>query len=163
MLNNKVLLLLVDDNEIDRIMFIRLLSITESDVREAKTGEEALKFLINEPFDCIILDYMLPDFDGLTLIKLIRNMGFTIPIVVTTGCGDELLAVEMIKNGAQDYIPKDKASELLVRSVENAIKLKNTSLESKYYENFYNNSPIGFFSECLETGQFVKVNSSFLT
>lgn len=161
MLNNKILLLLVDDNEFDKALFVKLLEITESEIREAKTGAQALSFLKKEPFDCIILDYKLPDFDGLTLIKEIRKE-FTVPIIVTTEFGNELIAVEMIKNGAQDYIPKDMASELLVRAVENAIKLSASTLESKYYQNFYHNSPIGFFSECLETGKFVKANPAFL-
>jgi CheY-like chemotaxis protein len=161
MLNNKILLLLVDDNEIDRMVFIKLLEITDSEIREAENGQEALNFLRKECFDCVILDYRLPDFDGLTLIKEIRKE-FTIPIIVTTGFGDELLAVEMMKNGAQDYIPKQMAPELLVRSIENVIKLKSTELESQYYQNFYNNSPIGFFSESVETGEFVKTNPTFL-
>jgi CheY-like chemotaxis protein len=159
---SKILLLLVNDNETDRSVFMHILSVTEADIREAATGEEALKLLNKEIFDCIILDYQLPDCNSATLIKIIREMGFTIPIVVTTNCGDELIAVEMMKAGAQDYVPKDKAPELLIRAITNAIELKKTSVQSDYYKNFYDNAPIGFFSESKLTRKFVKANPAFL-
>lgn len=158
----KILLLLVDDDEVDRMVCIKSLRELSSKIVEATTGTEAMKCLQSESFDCIVLDYLLPDFDGLSLIKKIRNIGYKVPIVVTTGHGDELLAVEMIKAGAQDYIPKDKIEECLARSIENAIELSKVEREKEYYTNFYNNAPIGFSTATLYNGIFIKTNPALL-
>jgi len=158
----KILLLLVDDDAVDRKLCERALSQLVMEIKEAENGSEALTLLDRDFFDCMILDYVLPDFDGLALVKEIRKRGYNVPIVVTTGHGDELLAVEMIKAGAQDYIPKDKVPELLARAIKSAIESQKLSLESDYYKNFYENSPIGLFTTTVEDGTFVKANPSFL-
>jgi PAS domain S-box-containing protein len=75
-------------------------------------------------FDCVFLDYRLPDGDGLSLVTAIRNAGIKIPLIVLTGQGDEQIAVELMKAGASDYIAKGKMSaESLSRSLQNALRV----------------------------------------
>jgi DNA-binding response OmpR family regulator len=156
----KILLLIADDDEVDRMALIRSLEELNADIKEAINGSQIFDYLKSNYFDCIILDYILPDFDGLTIIKQIRSVGYLVPIIVITGHGDELLAVEMLKAGAQDYIPKCKAPELIVRAVKNAVESQKAAKEVEYFKNFYYNAPIGFFTTTLEDGKIIKANSA---
>ncbi len=85
--------------------------------------ETAVKFLRQESFDIILLDLSLPDSQGLdnflTLEKIVPNL----PIVLLTGFKDELLALEAVRQGAQDYLVKEQTTiDILVRSINYAIE-----------------------------------------
>jgi signal transduction histidine kinase len=70
------------------------------------------------------MDYRLPDRDGLTLIRDIRQAGVDVPIIVLTGHGNEHLAVELMKAGATDYLVKAEVTlNHLSRSVEGAMRV----------------------------------------
>ncbi len=93
---------------------------------EAENTENSLFFnqIFDCKFDCVFLDYGLPDGDGLTLVQDIREVGFKVPLIVLTGQGDEQIAVELMKAGASDYIVKGKlSSDSLSRSLQNAIRV----------------------------------------
>lgn len=119
-------ILIVDDDEVDRMAVRRSLKTAgiKMGVVEAINCEEAIAALSHDNFDCVFLDYRLPDGDGLTLVQDIRSSGFKAALVVLTGQGDEQIAVEVMKAGASDYISKSKVSpESLARSLRNAIRL----------------------------------------
>ncbi|MEG3842993.1 response regulator [Microcoleus sp. herbarium14] len=95
-------------------------------LNEVEETEKSL--LLNQifdcKFDCIFLDYGLPDGDGLTLVQDVRRSGLKVPLIVLTGQGDEQIAVELMKAGASDYITKGKMSpESLSRSLYNALRV----------------------------------------
>jgi diguanylate cyclase (GGDEF)-like protein len=76
----------------------------------AGSSRDAMDWLAsNEPV-MIILDYVLPDMTGAAFIEQIGNIGLTIPFVMVTGCDDASLAVQMMRNGAYDYLLKEAAS-----------------------------------------------------
>jgi two-component system, sensor histidine kinase and response regulator len=86
--------------------------------------KSATNQIFESSFDCVFLDYRLPDGDGLSLVTAIRNAGIKIPLIVLTGQGDEQIAVELMKAGASDYIAKGKMSaESLSRSLQNALRV----------------------------------------
>ena len=70
MLEPQIELLLVDDDEVDRELVCRLLN-TAHIVREAATAGEALAMAEIHPPDCVLLDYRLPDIDGLQLLPIL--------------------------------------------------------------------------------------------
>jgi len=101
-------ILLVDDDEVDRMAVARVLARSGLAVRlsEAPDCTGALAALACDSFDCVFLDYRLPDGDGLMLIESIRLRGLRLPLIVLTGQGDEATAVRLMKAGASDYLPK---------------------------------------------------------
>jgi signal transduction histidine kinase len=127
-------ILLVDDDEVDRLTVKRALQKSELQVNltEVVKGEEALAILKQKQFQIILLDYRLPDADGLSLIHEIRELEIDTPSIVLTGQGDELIAVEIMKAGAADYLSKNIiSSELLTKSINNAIRVYRAELAAK--------------------------------
>jgi len=73
----------------------------------AGTGEEFLRRLKEGSYDVLLLDYRLPDMDGIELLKELTALGVKLPIVMVTGTGDEELVVKILRFGTSDYVPKD--------------------------------------------------------
>jgi signal transduction histidine kinase len=133
-MNEKLKILIVDDDEVDRMAVRRALSKAGFDLEivEKEDSETALASLKKGKFDCIFLDYRLPDRDGLELIKDLRLMGIKVPSIVLTGQGDEQVAVEMMKAGASDYLSKSKVSpETLSQTLRNAIRIHQAEMEAE--------------------------------
>ncbi len=121
-----VKILVVDDDEVDRMAVKRCLSAAgvEMEWQEATECRSAIAILKAQTFDCIFLDYLLPDGNGLELVQQLRVLGITTPIVVLTGQGDERIAVEVMKAGAFDYLPKSRITpENLYQILRQAIRL----------------------------------------
>jgi signal transduction histidine kinase len=126
-------ILIVDDDAIDRLTVSRSLRKSGMSIHqvEATTASEAREHLTNSSFDCIFLDYHLPDQDGLDLIRSLRADGIKIPLIVLTGQGDEQVAVESMKAGANDYLSKSKlVGDRLAYILKNAVRIYRAELET---------------------------------
>ncbi|GAC1377311.1 MAG: hypothetical protein NVS3B25_23170 [Hymenobacter sp.] len=122
-------ILLVDDNEPDRSLYRRYLSKSEGherlEFREAATGAEALAAFAAYRPDCVLLDYNLPDTDGLDLLADLLALAppDTLCVVMITGGGSEGLAVRALNTGALDYLVKQQFDQgMLVKTVLHAIE-----------------------------------------
>ncbi len=127
LMNDTVLrLLIVDDNPDDREMLRRMLASFKSrfQIIEAETGTAALKVCLENPPDCVLLDYHLPDYEAPDFLAELGGSEWPwCPVVVITGLIDGLNGSEMIRQGAQDFIGKSWINqESLQRAVENAIE-----------------------------------------
>ena len=119
-------ILLVDDDEVDRMAVKRLLKQAgvDAEVEERVDAASALAVAHQQLFDCALLDYRLPATDGISLLKSLRNSGVGVPVVALTGQGDEEVAVELMKAGAADYLNKNTlTAERLERSLRYAMAL----------------------------------------
>ncbi|ATB30980.1 hybrid sensor histidine kinase/response regulator [Melittangium boletus] len=121
--------LLVDDSLADQRAVRRALekdTHTKWEVELAHSAEEALERLNHPPLpDAIVLDFHLPGIDGVALLRSLRERcGEQMPaVVVFTGSGSELVAVDAMRAGAHDYILKDGLSpERLRRSLAHAVE-----------------------------------------
>jgi len=75
-------------------------------VRTARTAHEGLSILSSNKFDAIILDYDMPEVDGIAFLKSLRSRGDTTPVIIFTGVGGEHAAIESLNNGADFFIKK---------------------------------------------------------
>jgi diguanylate cyclase (GGDEF)-like protein len=129
-------LLVIDDDVLDRKAVARALKGLGDDYEmlEAPDGRTGLALALEQSFDCILIDYNLPDMNGLQLLDQLRAQQIqAAPVVMLTGVGNEFVAVEAMKRGAYDYLPKTELGpETLYRVVTNAIE-KNL-LQTKLFE-----------------------------
>lgn len=88
------------------------------------SADEVLALILAETVDAVVSDVCMPGTGGLALLRAIREIdgGASVAVVMLTGTGNELTAVEAMKSGAQDYLIKGQATrELIHRGVESAI------------------------------------------
>ncbi len=126
-------ILVVDDDEIDRMAVRRALTKAGVNVEFAEASDctGAITTLKHQTFDCIFLDYGLPDQDGLELVKDMRSLGVKVPLIVLTGQGDERIAVELMKAGASDYLSKSNVSpENLWQRLRNALRVYRAEMKA---------------------------------
>jgi signal transduction histidine kinase len=124
--------LIVDDDEVDRLNVTRALSKSGLPIEwvEATTGAEATELLSGSVFDCVFLDYYLPDQDGLVLLRDLRAAGIKVPLIILTGQGDEQIAVESMKAGASDYLSKSRLGvDRLIYVLKNAVRIYRAELQ----------------------------------
>ncbi|RBP41408.1 signal transduction histidine kinase [Roseimicrobium gellanilyticum] len=125
-------LLILDDNGIDRETCRRYLTKAPGnnyEFIEHNSVEGAMDIVLSERPDCILLDYHLHDGNGVEFLQELITAGGprSFPVVMLTGTGNEAIAVQVMKAGAQDYLVKDRLNpELLHRAVENAMYKAHT-------------------------------------
>lgn len=119
-------ILVIDDDAVDRKAIIRALKTIGSrcEVHEAEDGRTGLACALAHSFDCILVDYHLPGQSGLEVLSELRtHPEIDAPMIMLTGEGSELIAVEAMKRGAQDYLPKAlMAPDSLYRVIANAVE-----------------------------------------
>lgn len=98
--------LVVDDVAVARRQAAMLLERDGWRVDEAATAQQGLRLAVQERYDVILLDQLLPDVEGIGLIQELRRRGVDAPVIALTGHGDEALATEFLQAGAVDFIPK---------------------------------------------------------
>jgi PAS domain S-box-containing protein len=118
--------LIVEDSQTDCIIFRRYLTrgvAVPYEIREAATASKAMNLLAQEVPDCVLLDFNLPDSDGVSLVKKIVEIygEHAFGIVMLTSNQDVERAVEAMQSGAHDFVPKASANAVVLRkAVENA-------------------------------------------
>ena len=81
--------------------------------------------------ELVLLDYMMPDMDGLTALKEIRRRFPDTYVIMFTGKGSEEIAVELMKAGASDYILKPFNNQDLADRIENVLKIRGIELKNR--------------------------------
>jgi len=122
-------ILLVEDDEDDAFFIKDLIADRKLDprpiIKHAPNPQSALDFLNHIYFDVCLFDFRLGEMDGIDLLRMVRQMNITTPIIFLTSQGDQEVAVEAMKSGATDYRTKGSlTSESLFQSIRYAIQLK---------------------------------------
>jgi len=141
-MNNPLELLQVEDSESDASLIVRLLQKAGYDVKaeRVETAAQLQAALERQPWDVIVADYYLPQFDAPAALAVLRGTGLDIPFIVVSGAMGEDRAVAMMKAGAQDYVMKSHLARLapaVEREIGDALarrELRRTEADRKRIE-----------------------------
>jgi len=119
-------LLVIDDSKRDVLLLERALqqagdaTFAVTCVESAQAGLDELR---TKTYDLVLLDYYLPDMDGLAFLQAKQQSGLTTPVIMLTAFGQDRLPVAAMQAGALDYFAKDQvSSSLLSKAIIQAIE-----------------------------------------
>lgn len=124
-------ILVVDD---DRVILELASIVLRSDgysVRTASDGIQALNFLAEEPFELVLLDFMMPKKDGLEVLREIKEKSPDVAVIIFTGMGSENIAVSAMKAGAADYIIKPFRNHDLLERTAAVLRSRRLELHNR--------------------------------
>ncbi len=124
--------LIVDDSPTDR----RLASAIAARrvglrVISAAEGREALEMIAGAPVAAVVTDLQMPGMDGLELVREVRRLHPAIPVILMTGHGSEDIAIQALRAGAANYVPKKALARELVETLNAVLTLAAVDLRRK--------------------------------
>jgi DNA-binding NtrC family response regulator len=119
-------ILLVDDEVVFANNMSKLLTRRGYQVKAVNSGDEALRALMDNPFDVMVLDLKMPGMDGIATMQEMRKLGLFTEILILTGHGSIDTALEAIQLGAYDYVTKPVEIAELLSKIEAALERKTT-------------------------------------
>ena len=125
-------ILVVDDEEIVCLSCQRILAEEGYEVQTRLSGPEGLQLLAEEPFDLAIVDLKMPRMDGMEVLQAIKRDFPHIPVIMITGYATVESAVEAMKSGAFDYLPKPFTPDEVAVVVKKALETRSMILENLY-------------------------------
>ena len=119
-------ILIVDDSSTMRRIIgnvVQQLGVAKDDFDEAEDGVVAWKlFQENDTYDVVLTDWNMPNMNGLELVKTIRSVNKTIPIVMITTEGGKGEVITALKAGVNNYIVKPFSAEILKEKLDGLVK-----------------------------------------
>jgi two-component system sensor histidine kinase UhpB len=145
---NQIDILIVEDNPADIFLLKKMLNSSSLQINTLFTTDkvqEAQEALKTQHFHITLLDLSLPDSIGIDTFLGIKASVKKIPVIILTGLNDAGIALEALKQGAQDYLVKGKFNgDLLTRAIQYSLERKKAEeallvSEEKYKQMFYQN------------------------
>lgn len=141
----KKILIVEDDPGVLRLLEKKLSRIGY-EVHSAALGESAISACQNTQIDLMLLDYRLPDMSSENIIETLLSLSSCPPFMIMTGFGDEAIAVDMMKLGAEDYLVKDSnfynnipaVLQKVMVNVENRNRLKDADQKIRQQASLLN-------------------------
>ncbi|MFN8384004.1 MAG: PAS domain S-box protein [Anaerolineales bacterium] len=169
MKKSQIKVLLIEDNPADVLLLEESLSsdpLTDFHVAVAEHLKQGLVKLADESFDVLLLDLGLPDSQGLETFEAAHAKFPLIPIIVLSGMTDELIALQAVQSGAQDYLVKGEAGwGLGPRSIRYAIERHQAQLakiaSEARFSTFFQSSPIPTAITRLKDGLIIEANTAW--
>ena len=128
----KKILLIEDEVPIRRVLSKILTEENKNYIlTEAEDGKSGLIEISKTNFDLVLCDIKMPKMDGIEVLKNVREKYAALPFIMLTGHGNIETAVEAMKYGAYDFIPKPPDLNRLLTSVRNALERKDLVVENK--------------------------------
>ncbi len=141
MTSSSIRVLLVEDSPSDAQLLeehLSLVGFDQFEVTRVERLDAALQQMRSRPFDVILLDLSLPDSSGHDTFLRAQREAPHVPLVVLSGTSDELLAVDAVKHGIQDYLVKGQTNERqIARAIRYAIERKRTESALRESEERY--------------------------
>lgn len=139
-MNGKILI--IDDDPHIRKAFISLLEERELATTAVESGAKALALLAAAAadYDIVLLDFAMPEMDGLAVLKEIHHRHPEIVVIMITGHADVALVVEAIKLGAYDYLLKPPDPDHLLLAIERALEKERLQREVRQLDRSLDSS-----------------------
>lgn len=108
-------ILIIEDSEDDAELMIRELGRggCTAEVSRVDNASDMKKMLVEQSWDVVIADYVLPNFGALAALSILKDAGIDIPFIIVSGTIGEEIAVEAMKTGAHDYLMKNNMKRLV--------------------------------------------------
>src|SRR5215831_8391888 len=116
-------ILVTDDDDAVRRLIARFLRDAGHEVLLARDGTEALKIYAEKPVDLIISDISMPNMDGVTLLRRVREQNEDIPFILLAGAPTANTAIDALRFHATEYLPKPVEAQQLLDTVTHALGL----------------------------------------
>jgi two-component system, NtrC family, response regulator PilR len=122
--------LIVDDEE-SMLQYLSILLRKDGyKVDTASSGIEALQKMEKSPFDVVLTDIQMPGLDGIQLLKGIKAIDSTTPVIMITAYADEQTAIDAVNHGAYSYLHKHCKNDEIKLTVRNAASLRKVKKEN---------------------------------
>lgn len=118
-------ILIVDDSAVDRRLAGKPLESSGYQVRYAENGSETLQHILTDSLDLVVTDMVMPEVDGLELVKQIKLRFRSLPVIVMTAHGSEEIAVKALQIGAASYVPKKNLARDLEETVRGVLSVSS--------------------------------------
>jgi signal transduction histidine kinase len=124
-------ILVIDDNLELVDLIRRFLESKDFQISIALDGKSGIEKALSYIPELVLLDLKLPDIPGDELLKRLKEIDKDIAIIVVTGYGGEQVAVDMMRKGAIDFLSKPIEYEALLKSIKNALEIREVQIEDK--------------------------------
>jgi len=115
--------LIVDDNAMDRTLAAGIVQKVGMSTQQAVHGKDALEVIARNPLDIVLTDMLMPEMDGLELVRQIKKHHASIPVILMTAHGSEEIAVKALKIGAASYVPKQILARELAHTIRDVLSV----------------------------------------
>jgi len=129
-------ILVIDDNPQYVDLIRKILESKDFQVSVAVDGKTAIEKAILDVPELVLLDLKLPDVRGEEVLGRLKEIGRDIAVIVVTGYGGEQVAVDMMRKGAIDFLSKPIEHEVLLRSVKNALEMRDAQIEDRRFDRY---------------------------
>ena len=127
-------ILVIDDNLEHVDLIRRFLESKDFQISIALDGKSGIEKALSYIPELVLLDLKLPDIPGDELLKRLKEIDKDIAIIVVTGYGGEQIAVEMMRKGAIDFLSKPIEFEALLKSINNALEIRDAQIEDRHLD-----------------------------
>ena len=126
-------LLIVDDLADNRSLLTRRFLRRGYEIVEAESGPEALTAVENGDFDCVLLDWMMPEMNGVEVLRRIREKhdASVLPVIMVTARDQSEDVVQALQTGANDYVTKPVDFGVALARVENQVAQRRVEIEMR--------------------------------
>ena len=115
-------LIIDDEDQVLGVTRVFLERFGDMKVATSTSAKESLILLSNQTFDAIIVDYDMPEINGIEFLKILRSKGDSTPVIIFTGVGREYAAIEALNNGANFYLKKGEEIQPQLREMVHMIR-----------------------------------------
>jgi two-component system response regulator HydG len=149
-------LLIIDDDDAHRSGMVIMLEDEGYQVKEASSGEAALKILDKQTFDLVVTDYKMHEMDGIALLKIINDRNPLLKVIMVTGYSSIEQAVQAIHLGALDYIPKPLDPKKFKSVVRRALQQTEDTSAKPPVSPIFSAAKYTYFGEIVGRSRIIK-------